>query len=224
MIDLEGHLIGPPAGDPRVDITDIYIFQKPGDATRSILVFNVNPLTLATAFRHDAIYAIKVDTNGDAIPDIAFRTKFSEVGTDGSQTATVTRAELRPDVIGDVGDAIIIKNALVSFGSTPEITESGHYKYFAGKRSDPFFFDLLGFFKNPINFTGSDFFIDKNVFGTVLELPKTALGPHHKIGIWARVLIPDPVTEHMVQIDRMGRPAINTVFMKGQDKVKFNAG
>src|SRR3972149_3655876 len=81
----------PPGGDPSIDITDVYAFQKPGDADKSILFVNVNPLTLATAFSSAALYDLQVDTDGDAIADVAFRIKFSPfVG--GSQTATVRRA------------------------------------------------------------------------------------------------------------------------------------
>jgi hypothetical protein len=29
--------------DPRTDITDLYIFQNPGDSTKSILILDVNP-------------------------------------------------------------------------------------------------------------------------------------------------------------------------------------
>ena len=38
--------------DPRTDITDLYIFQNPGDPTKSILILNVNPEapTRANAF------------------------------------------------------------------------------------------------------------------------------------------------------------------------------
>ncbi len=120
----------------------------------------------------------------------------------------------------DFSGQLIIQDAPVSFGNTPKITRSKGFFFFAGKRSDPFFFDLLGFFANPINFTGSDFFIDKNVFGTVLEVPNSALGSNPNVGVWGRVLI--PVNGAMAQIDRMGRPAINTVFNKGADKVTFN--
>ena len=31
------------APEPATDITDLYIFQKPGDPTKSIFVMNVNP-------------------------------------------------------------------------------------------------------------------------------------------------------------------------------------
>jgi hypothetical protein len=227
LINLEGHLIGPPAGDPRIDITDIYAFVKPGDSSRSVLILNVNPLHLSAAFHPDAIYEILVDNNGDAVPDIAYKTKFSQVASDGSQTATMVRATGGDAEARDFSGSVIIANAPVSFGATPNITTSGSYKYFAGLRSDPFFFDLLGFFASPINFTGSDFFADKNVFGTVLELPNSDFGTNPHIGVWARNLLPNANAVSsfdggMNQIDRMGRPEINTVFMQGRDKVRFN--
>src|SRR5713226_3143377 len=79
-----------PGGDAKVDITDIYAFQKPGDPNNSILIMNVNPLapTLADEFDHTAIYELKVDTNADAVAEIAFRITFSPK-THGAQRATV---------------------------------------------------------------------------------------------------------------------------------------
>ena len=64
-----------PAMDARIDITDHSAFQRPGDSGRTILIFNVNPLAVSHAneFRSDAIYETLVDTDGDAVPDIAFR-------------------------------------------------------------------------------------------------------------------------------------------------------
>src|SRR5216684_2118414 len=62
--------VGPPMGDPKTDITDVYAFLKPGDASKSILVLDVNPLAplLANAFDSEAIYEINLDTNGDGAP------------------------------------------------------------------------------------------------------------------------------------------------------------
>ncbi len=210
--------LSPPGGDPRIDITDVYAFQKPGDASKSILILNVNPLTLGSEFRSDAIYELKVDTNADAMADVAYRIVFSPV-SGGSQTATVRRAT-GPQAIGrdNIGD-VIFDGSQVSFGSTATVTTTGNRKFFAGKRSDPFFFDLLGFLAN-FAFTGTDFFLDKNVFGIALEVPNTDLGTNPAVGVWARVLIPQG--GDMLQVDRMGRPAINTVFNKGTKKLMFN--
>ena len=55
------------------------------------------------------------------------------------------------------------------------VTEAGDYRLFAGWRSDPFFFDPLGAVNN-FQFTGRDFFTDKDVCGIALEIPNTALG------------------------------------------------
>jgi len=209
-----------PNMDAEIDITDHYAFQKPGDASKSILIFNVNPLapTLADSFEHEAIYEIKVDTDADAVAEVAFRITFSPK-VNGRQTATVRRATGANAAGNNNGGQVIINHAPVNFDSTITITESGPYKFYAGLRSDPFFFDLLGFLAG-FKFTGSDFFIDKNVFSMALEVPNTALGSNPKVGIWVRTLLSQ--NDEWVQIDRMGRPAINTVFNHGADKNTFN--
>ena len=107
---------------------------------------------------------------------------------------------------------------------------------FAGERSDPFFFDLIGFrgtlSLDPVtnqglcsvggdpdpDGTGTDFFAPLNTLAIVLEVPDAALGTN--IGVWAdtRQLIGGSWTI----VDQMARPAINTVFNSGADKETFN--
>ncbi len=216
-------LVGPPLGDAKTDITDVYAFLKPGDPTKSILVLDVNPLAplLANSFDSEAIYEINIDTKGHAVPDLSFRIRFSEFEA-GSQTATVHLAI--GDVVADqvtAGEPAIIAGAPVSFGAMPVITVSGPYKFFAGIRSDPFFFDLFGFIDG-FNFKFGDFFKDKNVFGIVLEVPNSALGTTpHTTSLWGRTLL--SVNGSLVRDDRMGRAAINTVFNHGPDKNIFNS-
>src|SRR5262249_53522242 len=111
-----------PAMDARVDITDHYAFQKPGDSSRTILILNVNPLapTHANEFRSDALYETLVDTDGDAVPNIVFRYRFTPK-QDGQQLARVTRAELDDQVEdGHVHGAEhpLVEAAPVSFDST----------------------------------------------------------------------------------------------------------
>jgi Domain of unknown function (DUF4331) len=218
-----------PAMDTRVDITDHYAFQKPGDNSRTVLIMNVNPLapTHAADFRSDALYETLLDTDGDAVPNIAFRYRFTPK-QNGRQLARVTRAELDGQVEdGHVHGAErpLVEAAPVSFDSTPVITQGiahNGVRFFAGFRSDPFFFDLLGFLNN-FKFTGSDFFSDKNVFGIALELPSELLGDNPHVGVWVRTLVPMTMQpDHVTQADQMGRPAINTVFNHGGDKNTFN--
>jgi len=66
--------------DSRHDITDLYIFQKPGDPAKSILILNVNPAapTLANTFDPEASYEFKIDTNADAQAEIGFHVVASQ--------------------------------------------------------------------------------------------------------------------------------------------------
>src|SRR6516225_10495245 len=98
------HYSGPdfgfPRGDARLDFTDLYAFPKPSNATKSILVMNVhpsavvNPLgpTTAEPFATEALYEFKIDTNGDAVADIAYRARFSPA-PGSKQTLTLRRVE-----------------------------------------------------------------------------------------------------------------------------------
>ena len=82
------HYSGPdygfPHGDARLDITDLYVFPKPGDTGKSILIMNVHPAvgvnpvgpTTDEPFATQAVYEFKIDTNGDAVADIAYRVRF----------------------------------------------------------------------------------------------------------------------------------------------------
>src|SRR5712692_2486655 len=126
-VALADHLDAPglksPGMNARVDITDIYAFQKPGNPAKSILILNVNPLapTLATEFDRDAVYEIKIDTNADAVADIAFRITFSNVHH-GEQFATVRRATGRRAARRGGGGKAILRHAPVSFGHDAHLT------------------------------------------------------------------------------------------------------
>jgi Domain of unknown function (DUF4331) len=216
--------------DARVDITDQYVFQKPGDPTRAILILNVNPLAPrhAEEFRHDAIYETLVDTDHDATPNIAFRYRFSRK-QQGQQFAHVSRVELhRPledgHLEGDRQEDVLIDAAPVSFGRDVTITQ-GKYDigFFAGMRSDPFFFDLIGFWDG-MTFTGSDFFVDKNVYSIALDIPNQLLARTGTVGIWSRTLVPMMLQpDHFTQVDQVGRPAVTTLFALGRDRNLFEA-
>ena len=211
--------VGPPLGDAKTDITDLYAFLKPDDEGgelpgKSILMLNVNPLApaLADEFESGAEYLIRVDTNGDFVEDVTFRITFSPKVA-GGQAGQVERIDAS-------GSQVVIPSAPVSFGADATVTVNGPYKFFAGLRSDPFFFDLLGFIDD-FNFVNGDFFADKNVFAIVLEVPNRALGATPaSTSLWARTRVVRGGT--LVNDDRVGRSAINTVFNHGIDKNIFN--
>src|SRR5262249_52958623 len=191
------HASGPnftsPRGDARLDMTDLYAFPKPGDPGKSILIFNVHPSvgvnppgpTTAEPFAPGALYEIKIDTNRDLVADIAYQMRVNS-SLDGRQAATLRRLEGK-EAAGTVeGGSVIVEGAPVSLGSEAAVTEAGDYRFFAGWRSDPFFFDATGLFNN-LQFTGDDFFADKDVCGIVLEVPNSAIGGT-EVGIWARTV------------------------------------
>jgi Domain of unknown function (DUF4331) len=224
------HYSGPdfgfPHGDARLDFTDLYAFPKPGDAGKSILIMNVHPSvavnppgpTTAAPFAPEALYELKIDTNGDAVADIAYRVRFSASESE-AQTATLRRVEgAQAAGTGDGGQAIL-EGAPVSTAREARVTEAGDYRFFAGWRSDPFFFDTQGALNN-LQFTGDDFFADKDVCSIVLEVPNSALGSK-QVGLWVRTL--DGAGGKWVQADRGARPQ-QSVFLPGAENRAYLAG
>src|SRR5260370_14084363 len=146
------HYSGPdsgfPDGDARLDLTDLYAFPKPGDAGKSILVMNVHPSvgenppgpTTAEPFAPEALYELKIDTDGDAVADIAYRLRFSS-SDGGAQTSTLRRLEGKQAAGTADGGQVIIEAAPVSTGREAQGSDLGRYRFFSGWRRAPFFFD-----------------------------------------------------------------------------------
>ena len=218
------HYSGPdfsfPQGDARLDFTDLYSFPKPGDLRKSILIMNVHPSafvsppgpTTTEPFAPEGLYEFKIDTDGDAVADIAYRVRFSS-SEGGAQTATLRRAVgAQAAGMGDSGQ-VIIEGAPVSTGPEARVAEAGDHRFFAGWRSDPFFFDVQGA-RIGLQFTGDDFFADKDVCSIVLEVPNSVLG-HKRVGLWARTLI--DAGGAWLQADRGALPA-QAVFLVGAER------
>src|SRR3981189_3540727 len=224
------HYSGPdfgfPHGDARLDFTDLYAFPKPGDGAKSILTRALHPSAVVTPpgsttrepFAPEALYELKIDTNGDAVADIAYRVRFA-ISEDGSQTATLCRADGAQAAGTDDGGRLIVKSAPVSMGEDARVTEAGEYRFFAGWRSDPFFFDTQGALNN-LQFTGNDFFADKDVCSIAIEVPNSELGLQ-SLGLWARPL--NDVGGKWIQADRGARPQ-QAVFLTGAENADYLAG
>ena len=217
------HYSGPdfgfPHGDARLDLTDLYAFPKPGDAAKSILIMNVHPSkglnppgpTTDEPFASEAVYELKIDTNADVVPDIAYRVRFSPYKA-GTQTATVRRVEGAQAAATGDGGQTIIEGAPVSTGTEARVTEAGDYRFFAGWRSDPFFFDTQGALNN-LQFTGDDFFAEADVCSIVIEVPNSALGAK-EIGLWHRTV--DGSSGKWIQADRGARPSQSIFLTNGE--------
>ena len=85
----------PPGDDPRLDLTDLFVFPSPTSADKTVLIIDANPFMAGgSAFNPDAVYRINVDNGADIQADASFSFVFS-APNDGAQTATAHRAQRR---------------------------------------------------------------------------------------------------------------------------------
>lgn len=207
----------PPGGDVRTDITDLYAFRARSGKT--VLVLNVNGFTKAgkqAAFASSApsvrktervVYNLRVDNNGDARGDVTLAVTFGRPDARGVQSMVVRR-----------NGKAIVRGRTSAFGAV-RVNTTGDVSAYAGMRDDPFFFDLNGFLNILSSEPGKSFlgckgkrpdaFAGTNVSSIAIELPAAMLTRtgSSSIGVWATT------NRGGKQIDRMGRPAIGTVFI-----------
>ncbi|MGQ0733351.1 MAG: DUF4331 family protein [Acidobacteriota bacterium] len=199
--------------DPRLDIPDVYAFQSPSQSGNVVFIMTLSPLARIVSpntFHPTADHDFFVSTNADPDYEFAFNFRFGPPGSTGIQQLHFV-GESRTTRIFDV------------LGSTQEtISLPGGGFIRANEIDDPFFFDFIAFRSGLGNLcggaggnTGVNFFRGLNVTAIALELPRSLFGTNN-IGVWARTLL------NGQQIDRNGRPVINTVFIPGPLKDAFN--
>jgi hypothetical protein len=199
-----------------------------------VLILNANPN--ADALHPDAIYRLNIDNDGDLLTDIAISYVFS-TPQNGRQTVNVFLAKGAEARSVEAVGAKIISDAEVSFGAKPEIVKSGAYTFFAGSRSDAFFFDFDGIknlfdirggrnftaldFAGKAPWTGVDSNTEANVFSTVIELPTAELGAKPDIRIWGRCSVRRD--GKLLHVDRAGHPSVSSFFNTDDTKLEYNA-
>ena len=230
-----GLSLGPPLGDQRLDLCDLYAFGVPGSPQRTVLILNANPT--ADALHPDAVYRLNIDNDGDYLPDIAFSWVFNPPGPDGAQTFSVLKATggatRDPDGVGER----IVDRADVSFGPRAEFVTTGDTKIFAGSRSDAFYFDFDGVQnlfdtsggrnftaphlggKSP--WTGVDSNATANVFSMAIELPTAELAPSPELHVWGRCSV--WLDGGLLHVDRAGHPSVSSFFNTDETKEEYNA-
>ena len=201
----------PPGGDVSLDLTDIYAFRSPDCDDCTVLVAGLNPLTdggVDAPFNHRASYKFRIDVDCDAVQDMTFDAKFGRQSARGTQKFKVKLRE-----VGGPATTVVRRRdgRTTPVGETPDVIagELG-IRAFAGMADDPFFFDLPGFLSLDFCSTdpAPDTFAGTNVTVLALEVPNAVLvDGGTAIGFWAETY------RGGQQVDRMGRPAINTVFI-----------
>lgn len=222
------------AGGQRLDLCDLFAFQSPTDRNRTVIILDANPN--ADTLHPEAIYRVNIDTDGDYLTDIAFSYTFSKP-EDGRQTFSVHMAKgvesRSPEAVGTK----IVSDAECSFGPSPNIVRSGPYTFFAGARSDAFFFDFDGIknlfdIRGKRNFTephlggkspwtGVDSNTQANVFSTAVELPTSELNPRPEIRVWGRCSLRRD--GELIHVDRAGHPSVSSFFNTDDTKEEYNA-
>jgi hypothetical protein len=202
----------------RLDLTDLYAFRAASG--RTVLVLNVNGLskagqqaTFATGVPSVAAtkrvsYNFRIDNNGDAREDLVLRVTFGKPNKQGVQKLQIRR-----------NGKVVLNGKTSRFGRVVVNKSKNGVRAFAGMRDDPFFFDLQGFLNILSSDPGKSFlgcssprpdaFAGSNVSSIVVELNRSLLTRRgsSKIGVWATT------NQGGAQVDRMGRPAIATVFI-----------
>jgi hypothetical protein len=247
------------AEDPSADLTDLYAFRSPDKPSTVTILANVIPGEDPAAgpnwytFSPNARYNLKIDTTGDARPDVTYRFQFrTKTGPfflgDTAQPFTVTRAN-RAGKGGVVAKGTTPPNN-IGPRSTPNyrnlVTKSivsfdgGRSKAFAGQRDDPFFgdigaiFDLVAIRKGTGNMGGGkDFFAGYGVHTFGVQVPIADLNAKNGIvSVWASVDRRQVTTRRVsgtrdsgawIQVNRLGNPLVNEVVIPTGLKDQWNA-
>jgi hypothetical protein len=197
---------------PEGDITDVYVFTDPNDASRVVMIMNVNPFSVPAeassySLSPDFLYQFKIDNNGDAREDLVIQIVADVAGT--GQTLSV----FGPGVPDRTGMRNHILNGQPSaqgtFGTV--FGSSTGVQAFVGLRDDPFVFDIGQFFRilngtqdvfrqvgsfkgravRTDGTSGVDGFGGFDVTSIVVSLPKSMIrGNTSKVNFWSTVSQP----------------------------------
>jgi hypothetical protein len=229
-----GLSLGPPLGDQRGSLRPLRLPLTGGPEPNGVDPQGQPERRRATPRRGLPDH---IDNDGDLRDDIAFSFVYSEP-KDGRQTVDVY---LDHDQEAESDQAVgsrIFEDVEVSFGKSPNIVTAGSFTFFAGARSDGFFFDFDGIkhlfdtsggrnFTAPhlgstSPWTGVDYNAEANVFSMVLELPTSALGADPDIRIWGRCSVRRDGEQ--LHVDRAGHPSVSSFFNTDDTKAEHNAG
>jgi len=167
------------AADPKIDNTDVYAFVSPDKADTVTMIANWIPFQEPAGgpnfypFADDAHYNIKIDNNGDGVPDITYRWTFKSnykdtntflyntgpVNSLTDPTLNFTQTYTLEKIVGTAAPVAIVSNGKVApsnvgMASMPNYAmlrdqaitpATGGGTSFVGQADDPFFLDLRVF-------------------------------------------------------------------------------
>jgi hypothetical protein len=133
---------------PGADITDVFVYPDPNDATKVVLQMNVWPLlspgaaTTSVGLDPDVLYQFKIAHGQRAGPEDMV-IQFLATGSGPTQTVAVY-GPAAPAQQGTI--STVVGNPRTVTFNKPATFDQG-VRVFIGPRADPFAFDLAQFFK-----------------------------------------------------------------------------
>jgi len=130
------------------DITDVYIFPAPDNANNVVFAMDVSPLILpgqgtSKFFDPSLLWQFKISHQTSGAEDQVIQITAS--GTGSSQTLNLY-GPAAPNEVGTTNTVLKGQpTGTIAYNSTGTF-QNGTIQFFAGPRSDPFFFDLFAFF------------------------------------------------------------------------------
>ena len=224
--------------DPTADIADIYAFVHPDSPDALTLAMTVNPFSVPEEaitfnFSPNVQYSFHIDSTGDAVAEQRIDVSFANVK--GGQVYGFTVNGIK------VSDAQVTPPTEDTMPNMPIVNEGPMgIRSFAGPRDDPFFFDVVGFFRfldGSGGFSGTDGFAGYNVSSIVLEIPLDLIdGGSNSLQVWATTSRRTATVRRadngqlqfdvgpFQQVERMGNPAVNTALISSSNKDFYNIG
>jgi hypothetical protein len=201
-------------------------------------------------FPSDIVYRFEIENTGDAIPDQAIDVTFSPQTSRSSPQIATIRMSPNP-VNGKGGTTFTAPTTVQTLNAVPNpfvVTnnQATGAAFFAGMTDDPFFFDIVG----TNRFVGSvlggnpngaflnrarDSFAGYNIHMIAIEVPADMLRGSNGNVIGVNGVTLRQRNSHrkdngevsgsgnLVQVDRMGVPAVNTVLIPFSRKNEYNA-
>ena len=129
------------------DITDIFAFLDPNDASQLVLIMDVNPFAVPAEtptyhYSPDFLYQFKIAHDQQAVEDLVIQAVFENVPTTTCASGQMVKVygPARPQVTGTRN--IVLEHQPSVKGCTGQTLQQGNIQVFTGLRDDPFVTDV----------------------------------------------------------------------------------
>jgi Domain of unknown function (DUF4331) len=222
--------------DPRLNCCDVYLFQGRPGHTVMVMTSNADAgISSPDAFHPEGLYALRIDTDGDAKENVIFKFRFGEPRhARGDEHRHVQSFKV---IRADTGQIAGIDGEVIAEGETGTSAEANGVRVHAGLAPELWAADALAFFTTLTNLFSEDkydratfqnrqnLFQNRNVMAIVIEVPNAMLGKG-QIGVWATISLFGHAPE--VQICRWGYPLTTHLFLSNPSTpeltAKYHAG